>query len=87
MIDGRTRKIDSKLIKGIEVSMVDDSNYINKLDLTNYSKVRVVRNKILGYQWVLLKFYKYTNTLPIFYKFGSVFFIQFFKKYDKINLY
>lgn len=50
IIDGRTRKIDSKLIKGIEVSMVDDSNYINKLDLTNYSKVRVVRNKILGYQ-------------------------------------
>lgn len=49
IIDGREKNIDSDNIKSIEVSMIDDSNYINKLDLVNYSKVRVVRNKILGY--------------------------------------
>lgn len=49
IIDGRKKKIDSNLIEHIEVSMIGDSNYINKLDLMSYSKVRVIRNKILGY--------------------------------------
>ena len=49
IIDGIKRNIDSSLIKKVEVSMIDNSNYINKLDLTNYSKVRIIRNKILGY--------------------------------------
>lgn len=49
IIDGKKQNIDSKLIKSVEISMIDDSNYINKLDLVEYSKVRVVRNKILGY--------------------------------------
>ena len=48
-IDGRKKDIDSTLIETIEVSMIDDSNYINKLELTNFSKVRVIREKILGY--------------------------------------
>lgn len=49
IIDGVKKDIDSQMIKSVEVSMVDDSNYINKLDLVNYSKVSVIRNKILGY--------------------------------------
>ena len=49
IIDGRKIDIDSRLIERVEVSMVDDSNYINKLDIMEYSKVSVVRNKILGY--------------------------------------
>lgn len=49
IIDGKKKDIDSNSIKKVEVSMIDDSNYINKLDLTNYSKVEIIRNKILGY--------------------------------------
>lgn len=49
IIDGVKKDIDPQSIKSVEVSMVDDSNYINKLDLVNYSKVAVIRNKILGY--------------------------------------
>lgn len=49
IIDGVKKEIASESIVSVEVSMVDDSNYINKLDLVNYSKVRVTRNKILGY--------------------------------------
>lgn len=49
IIDGREKKIDSHMIESVEVSMLDEANHINKLDLTNYSKVRVFRNKILGY--------------------------------------
>lgn len=49
IIDGIKRNIDSEMIKNVEVSMVDDSNYINKLDLVRFSKVKVIRNKILGY--------------------------------------
>ena len=49
IIDGKAKNIESNLIESIEVSMIDDSNYINKLDLMSYSKVSVVRNKILGY--------------------------------------
>lgn len=48
IIDGRKKDINSKDIKEIEVSMVN-SNFINKLDLMNYSKVKVIREKILGY--------------------------------------
>ena len=47
-IDGITKDVDSNSIERVEVSMLD-SNYINKLDLMNYSKVRVIREKILGY--------------------------------------
>ncbi len=49
IIDGREQDIPSKLIESVEVSMLDEGNYINKLDLINYSKVRVFREKILGY--------------------------------------
>lgn len=48
IIDGKKKDIDSSSIERIEVSM-NDSNYINKLDIMNYSKVRVIREKILGY--------------------------------------
>ena len=48
IIDGIQKNIDSNSIERIEISM-DDSNFINKLDLMNYSKVGVIRNKILGY--------------------------------------
>lgn len=49
IIDGRKKEVPSDLIESVEVSMTDDSNYIQKLDLVNYSKVKVVREKILGY--------------------------------------
>ena len=48
IIDGRRKEIKSEDIKEVEVSMID-SNYIKKLDLMNYSKVRIIREKILGY--------------------------------------
>jgi len=50
IIDGISRDISSELIKSIEVSMLDGNSYINKLELTPYSKVRVIREKILGYK-------------------------------------
>lgn len=50
IIDGREKELDSAQIESVEVSMVDEGNHINKLDLVNYSKVRVFRNKILGYE-------------------------------------
>ncbi len=49
IIDGRKKDIDSHLIEKVEVSAVDSSSYINKLDIMGYSKVSVVREKILGY--------------------------------------
>lgn len=49
IIDGITKDVDSKMIRNVEVSMIDDSNYINKLELVNFSKVNIIRNKILGY--------------------------------------
>ena len=49
IIDGREKQLDSRMIESVEVSMLDEANHINKLDLTNFSKVRVFRNKILGY--------------------------------------
>lgn len=49
IVDGQKKDIDSKSIKIIEVSMVDDANYINKLAIMDFSKVSVVREKILGY--------------------------------------
>lgn len=48
IIDGKKKDVDSSSIERVEVSM-NDSNFINKLDLMNYSKVRIIRNKILGY--------------------------------------
>ena len=48
IIDGRKKDINSKDIKKIKVSMIK-SNYINKLDIMDYSKVGVTRKKILGY--------------------------------------
>jgi len=48
IIDGKRKDIDSSSIKSVEVS-AQKSNFINKLDLMNYSKVRVIREKILGY--------------------------------------
>lgn len=49
IIDGITKDIDSELIKSVDVSMLDDSNYINKFELKKYSKANVIRTKILGY--------------------------------------
>jgi len=48
IIDGKRKDIDSSSIERVEVSM-NDNNYINKLDIMDYSKVRIIRNKILGY--------------------------------------
>lgn len=49
IIDGIPINIDSCLIKSVDVSMLDDSNYINKFELKAYSKADVIRKKILGY--------------------------------------
>lgn len=46
--DGQIQQIQSEQIKSVEVSMLEDS-YVNKLEIKDYSKVGVVRNKILGY--------------------------------------
>lgn len=48
IIDGKKKDIDSSIIERIEISMTD-TNYINKLDIMDYSKVGIIRNKILGY--------------------------------------
>lgn len=48
IIDGKDKDIDSSSIEKVEVSMLA-SNYINKLDIMNFSKVRIIREKILGY--------------------------------------
>lgn len=48
IIDGKKKDIDSSSIERIEVSMTG-RNYINKLDIMDYSKVSIIRNKILGY--------------------------------------
>lgn len=50
IIDGIPKKISSELIRSIEVSMFDGNSYINKFELRPYSKVRVIREKILGYK-------------------------------------
>ena len=47
-IDGQKKDINSSSIERIEVSITKDSNYINKLDIMNFSKVRTIRAKILG---------------------------------------
>lgn len=49
IVDGKPKNIDSRSIEKIEASVENDSNYINKLDIMSFSKVRVIRNKILGY--------------------------------------
>lgn len=48
--DGISKEIDSAQIKSIVVSMFDNSNYINKFELHNYSKVDTIRDKLLGYK-------------------------------------
>ena len=48
IIDGKKKSIDSSMIARVEVSMCN-SHYIEKLDIMDYSKVKVIRNKILGY--------------------------------------
>lgn len=51
IIDGIVRKeIASKKIKAIRVSMLDNSNYIHKFELQEYSKAKTIREKILGYK-------------------------------------
>lgn len=50
IIDGIPKSIDSSQIKSIVVSMLD-GNYINKFELGTYSKVNVIRKKILGYDF------------------------------------
>lgn len=51
IIDGITKNIDPTQIKSVDVSMQDDSNYINKFELETYSKTNIIRNKILGYDF------------------------------------
>lgn len=48
VIDGQPKKISGKILS-VDVN-IDNSSYINKLELEPYSKVRVVREKILGYK-------------------------------------
>ena len=48
IIDGIAKDIRSSEIASVNVSMLDDSNYINKIELNKYSKVEVVGEKILG---------------------------------------
>lgn len=50
IIDGIPKQISSELIRSIEVSMLNGDSYINKFELRPYSKVRVIREKILGYK-------------------------------------
>lgn len=50
IIDGKKRCINSNEIESIEISMIDDINHIHKLEIVQFSKIRVVRNKILGYE-------------------------------------
>lgn len=49
IIDGVPKNVSSELIKSIEVSMLNGDSYINKFELRPYSKVGVIREKILGY--------------------------------------
>ncbi len=49
IIDGVSQEISSEQIKCIEVSMLNGDSYINKLEIKKYSKVQVIREKILGY--------------------------------------
>ena len=50
IIDGVPKQISSELIKSVEVSILSGDSYINKFELTQYSKVRIIREKILGYK-------------------------------------
>lgn len=50
IIDGIPLEISPELIKSIEVSMLNGESYINKLEITTYSKVQIIREKILGYK-------------------------------------
>lgn len=49
IIDGIVKEISSEDISDINVS-IDGSDYINKLELESFSKVNIVRKKILGYE-------------------------------------
>lgn len=49
IIDGIPKQISSEQIESIEVSMLNSESYINKLEIQKYSKVRIIREKILGY--------------------------------------
>lgn len=51
IIDGITKEIEPNSIKSVDVSMLDDSNYINKFELETYSKANIIRQKILGYDF------------------------------------
>jgi len=51
IIDGKKKNIDSLCIDRVEVSMIDDSNYIRKLDTMLDSKIGIIRRKILGYDF------------------------------------
>lgn len=48
-IDGKKMNLDSKMIESVEITMIDDSNHINKFDPHNFSKIQTIREKILGY--------------------------------------
>ena len=48
IIDGKPKKISSESIKKISVSM-NDSNFINRYQSDEFSKAKIIREKILGY--------------------------------------
>lgn len=48
IIDGTAKDIDSAHIQSVDVSL-DGSNYINQFALEQYSKIKIIREKILGY--------------------------------------
>lgn len=49
IIDGIDKNIASEDISNIEIS-IDGTDYINKLELESFSKVKIIRKKILGYE-------------------------------------
>lgn len=48
IIDGIAKDIPNTISR-VDVSMQDDSNYINIFQLETYSKAKIIREKILGY--------------------------------------
>ena len=48
-VDGKKKNIDSKTIESVEVTMIDDMNHIYKYDPYSFSKIKTIREKILGY--------------------------------------
>lgn len=50
IIDGIPKDIQSEQIRKVQALLVNNSDYINKFELEEYSKAKVIREKILGYK-------------------------------------